>query len=398
MSGNVVGTGYIRKRANGVWEGQYHFGSKRKSIYSTDFLKLRTRLNGICTSLINKTHVEESKSTLGEWLSFWLENYSKPVIRQSTYISYETYIRAHINPAIGGEKLRNLSVDTMQRFFNEKAAGGRLDKKKGGLSTKTLRNMKNMINLALEQAIANEMLLKNIVKKIKLPKQRKKEMRVLTIREQKILEQTVRDYNELFAWGIVFALYTGVRIGEMLALRWTDIDEDSGSLFISNSLRRQNRQTLSHIEEYTIIESRDENKTALMIGQVKTQKGNRRVYMPNMAVEALEKIRSWQEEVNRNNGAKFNPLGFVFCTEQGKPIDARTYQDLFARVIKRAGIERANFHSLRHTFATRALERNADLNTLADVLGHAQPSTTLNMYGHSFDDRKAKLMASFNAT
>jgi integrase len=348
MNKNADGTGHIRKRDNGMWEGQYHHGDKRKSIYGYEYNEVRSRLNDICNSLMNDTYAEDSITTLLDWLNNWLEIYSKPVTRQSTYISYETYVRAHIGPAIGDVKLKNLTPEVLQKFFNEKAVGGRLDKKAGGLSTKTLRNIKNMMHVSIEQAISNSLLSKNTMDAIKLSRHVKKDMRVLSIEEQDALEKEVHGSNERLASGIMVALYTGMRIGEVLGMRWNDIDFSDGSIYIRSSLRRQSRQNIIKSDDYTIIPGNAKNKTALMIGQVKTAKAKRYVYPPDQAIDALMKMKSWQDEMKKEAGKYFNKMNFVFCTEMGMPIDARYFQDVFYRHIKKAGIERANVHCLRH--------------------------------------------------
>lgn len=398
MNKKAKGTGYIRKRANGMWEGQYHIDNKRKSIYGKDYNEVRSRLNKIYAEMLTDTYVEPSSITYGEWLLEWLDTYSKPIIRKSTYISYETYIRAHITPKLGNIKLKNLNTDKLQKFFNDKAAGERLDNRTGGLSTKTLRNLKNMMHLALEQAKANELIVKNPVDAVKLPRQQPKDMRVLSPDEQSQLESVLESSDEILAQGILVALYTGVRIGELLGLLWSEVDFDDGCIFIRRSIRRQKRLDDYNDDDYTIIDalSPENNKTAIMIGQVKTTKSRRSLYLPGKAMEALKKLKAWQDEMKKQMGKHFNPMGFVFCNENGLPLDPRYYQDVFYRHIKKAKLSHTNFHALRHTFATRALEKGGDLNTVADLLGHAQPSTSLNMYGHSFDDRKRKFMALFN--
>ena len=399
MNKKAKGTGYIRKRKNGMWEGQYHLNDKRKSIYGRDYNEVRSRLNTIYAEMLNDTYVEPSSITYGEWLIEWLETYSKPIIRESTYISYETYIRAHITPKLGNIKLKSLSTDKLQKFFNDKAAGERLDNRSGGLSTKTLRNLKNMMHLALEQAKANELIVKNPVDAVKLPRQQPKDMRVLSTEEQSQLESVLGPSDEILAQGILVALYTGVRIGELLGLLWSEVDLIDGSINIRRSIRRQKKLDEHYGDNYEIIEalSPETNKTAIMIGQVKTAKSRRKIYLPEKAINALKRLKAWQENMKRQVGKQFNSMGFVLCNENGFPLDPRYYQDVFQRHIKKAGLTHANFHALRHTFATRALEKGGDLNTVADILGHAQPSTSLNMYGHSFDERRRKFMTLFNA-
>lgn len=133
-----------------------------------------------------------------------------------------------------------------------------------------------------------------------------------------------------------------------------------------------------------------------MIGNVKTVKSKRKIYLPDKAVEAFKRLKAWQEQFKTPGTNSFNRMNFVLCTEFGKPIDPRSYADIFYKHIDKAGLAHTNFHALRHSFATRALEQGGDLNTVADILGHAQPSTSLNMYGHSVDDRKRKMMLLFN--
>jgi len=356
-------------------------------------------LNTIYAEMLNDNYVEPSSITYGEWLIEWLETYSKPIIRESTYISYETYIRAHITPKLGNIKLKSLNTDKLQKFFNDKAAGERLDNRTGGLSTKTLRNIKNMMHLALEQAKANELIVKNPVDAVKLPRQQPKDMRVLSTEEQSQLESVLGSSDEILAQGILVALYTGVRIGELLGLLWSEVDLIDGSINIRRSIRRQKRLDEHYGDNYEIIEglSPETNKTAIMIGQVKTAKSRRKIYLPEKAINALKRLKAWQEDMKRQVGKQFNSMEFVLCNENGLPLDPRYYQDVFQRHIKKAGLTHANFHALRHTFATRALEKGGDLNTVADILGHAQPSTSLNMYGHSFDERRRKFMTLFNA-
>ena len=394
MSKTNTGTGSIRQRKNGGWEGQYWLNGKRKSIYGKTKDEVRIRLNRILADILSNEHTEESGLTLQDWSTAWLRDYAKPTVRHSTYLTYEGYCNKHVIPAIGNIRLKNLDVDALQKFFNDKAIGGRLDGESGGLSSKSLLNMRNMLHLVFKQAVFNQLLSRNPLEAVKLSRVEPKEMRVLSKSEQAALEKVVGGSLDPIAGGIIIALYTGLRIGELMGLEWDDIDfGDNPYLKVRRIVVRQAKPSEADPDYEILTEG---VKTALMLGKVKTLKGNRTVYLSNHAVDALKRLRTRQQELKRSFGRGFNPKGFVFCNADGMVIEPRTYMDVFYSYAKVAGIPHANFHALRHTFATRAIELGMDINTLADMLGHAQASTTLNRYGHSLDDQKRREIAKFN--
>jgi integrase len=397
MSKKSKGTGTLRQRKNGSWEGMYYLNGKRNSIYGKTQDEVRIRLNKICAATLEGTYIEPAQDKLEGWLLEWLETYSKPTIRHSTYISYEGYIKNHINPKIGHYKLKLLKTDILQKFFNEKGKNGRLDNKEGGLSAKTLRNMRNMLNVALNQAVDNELITRNLLAGIKLPKLKNKEMRFLTIVEQNKLSDAVLASNEILALGIIITLDSGIRLGELLGLQWSRVNFDDNSFFVTKSLGRRKRPngTLSDAEIIDTVASPN-CKTVMILGDAKTETGKRVTYMTDRVKKAMLRLKELND-TNRNQlGKSFNKYDFVLCTELGNPVDPRTYEDIFKRHIKKAKINDANFHSLRHTFATRILENGCDLKTLSNLLGHAQASTSLNMYAHSMDATKRSAIGLLN--
>ena len=172
-------------------------------------------------------------------------------------------------------------------------------------------------------------------------------------------------------------MFTGLRLGELCGLRWENVDMASRSFLICETRNRLPNHDNSIAASTTV-------KTT---PTTKTDNSRRRVFIMDELFHDFEMYRSIQMSIKEQDYS-YNPEGYVFCQENGSPYEPRTYQDLFKRCVRQAGIPDANFHSLRHTFATRSLEQGMDVVTLSRLLGHANPSITLDKYGHALDDHK----------
>ena len=314
--------------------------------------------------------------TLGEWLDRWLEVYVRPNLKLSTYDSYEMYVRAHIKPKIGNLYLQTIRVDDLQAFFNDRRVNGNL-KGEGGLSPKTLGNMRNMLHAAFKQAVRNRLINDNIVEGVRIPRAEKKEMRVLNRAEQDRLVTAAKLSPELAAFGIVFDLFTGIRLGELCGLRWENVDLEQKKFLVCET-----RNRLPNHDD-----SIEASTTVATVPTTKTDNSRRTVYLLGNLAEDLKDYKRIQDSIAEQYPG-FNQGGYVFCQPNGNPYEPRGFQDLFKRCAKQAGIEGATVHSMRHTFATRSLEQGMDIVTLSRLLGHATPSITMDKYGHSVDDHK----------
>lgn len=316
--------------------------------------------------------------TLSEWLDIWLKLYAKPFIKKSTLVSYDCYINKHIKPIIGSTKLKDLNGLQLQQFFNDKYNSGRLDKS-GGLSGKTVLNIRQMLHAALQKALDNDLISKNFVEQVRLQKVRTPEIRVLTVSEQTRLINTLEAYPDEYAIGVLLCLSTGIRIGEMCALKWCLID------FYKKIIKI--RQTLQRLPN---LNPDIKEKTTIVINSPKSEKSIRDIFINDTIIDKLNTHRKYIANRFGMNCAADDQ--YVITRNVNKPIEPRTMQDAFKRYLKRADIEEVNFHVLRHTFATRALENGIDYKTLSSILGHADVTTTMNRYAHSLDDTKKAAM------
>jgi integrase len=406
------GAGGIRRRSDGRYEARLVVGyqdngkPKRISIYGTTERDVRRKLNQTIHELDSGIYCDKDNITFTSWMLKWLDVYAKPSIKPSTYTSYKTYINGRIAPYFGNIRLQDLQPDRLQQFLNYKSSDGRLDGKQGGNSAKTVLNIKNMIHAALKQACINGLVSRNVADLVKAPTQRKKEMRVLSTLEEESLIKAA--YADRYGFPIILALYTGMRIGEILALKAEELSlDDEPLLRVRASIKREYKDGIT-TDMGERFGDKEDNKTVVLRSSPKTYTSIRDIPLIPEAVEILKKQLEYIKEDKERAGMAYTDYGLVFANPLGQPFDQRTYADTFERIVKSAGVEKVvqvgtndvsvGFHTLRHTFATRAVENGMDILVLSKILGHAQPSTTLNKYGHVLADHMRTSMECIRPT
>lgn len=380
------GEGSICKRSDGRYMARYTVNGSRKAVYGETYEEARQKLNEKLHEIASGTYIEPGKDTVGKWMRDWLTIYALPTVKQSTYISYEGYVRLHLEPELGSIKLTSLTTEQIQLFFKKKAKG---TKDKKGLSPKTLRNIYNMFNSVLEQAVTNTKLSRNPIRGVKLPSVQKNEVEILEPEEQTRLHKAAELSEELAAFGIIFTLNTGVRLGELIGFQWPDLNYKKHSIRVRHTVGR-----LQKVDENgNLLKKADGVKTTeIVIRTPKSATSQRDIPLFDELWDGLMEYRDKQREMFDALGIPFDEKGFIFCNAFGNVYDPRVYEDLFKRTLKAAGLDDIKFHALRHTFATRALEAGMDIKVLSAILGHAQASTTLNLYGHALPDHKKNSM------
>jgi len=246
-----------------------------------------------------------------------------------------------------------------------------------------------MFNAAIEQAIVNGKLIRNPLKGVRLPKVTKKEMRILTPDEQLALHIAAENANALAAFGIIFTLSTGVRLGELLGFQWSDLTQSNHMIRVRRTVNR-----LQKVDQdgNLLSKSKSVHTTELTISAPKTAASCREIPLFQELWDSLMEYKEKQIDAFDDMDIPFDEHVFIFCSPSGKVYDPRVYEDLFKKVLHNANLEGITFHALRHTFATRALEAGMDVKVLSAILGHTQASTTLNLYAHALSEHKRSSM------
>lgn len=298
-----------------------------------------------------------------EWLDIWLENYIKPSTKQRSYNVYAQMIEHRIIPRIGEKDLTDLTPIVIQTFVTELLNKGNVITGKG-LSVSTVNLIIAIIQNSLRTAFMLGKTREYTANKIKRPKLKQKSVSCFSISEQKKIERAAIADKRGKMFGIVLCLYTGLRIGELLALTWEDIDFQKGILRVNKTCR----------------DGKTKNGFGQIVGEPKTESSKRSIPIPKQLMPALK-------ELKRSEKSKY-----VVSSVDGKPITVRSYQRSFELLLKKWNIPHKGFHSLRHTFATRALECGMGVKTLSEILGHKNATITLNRYAHSLLEHKTEMM------
>ena len=293
-----------------------------------------------------------------DWLKQWLENYVRPSIKVRTYERYKLIIEQHIKDKIGSMKLDDMSPFVLQAFITELLQRG--NRKTGkGLSANSVNAVISVIQSSLKTAHMLGLTKEYTADKLKRPKLKEKTVECFSLIEQKQIEQAILNGKKDKMYGILLCLYSGLRIGELIAMQWNDIDFVKGILTVSKSCH--------------------DSKGGLIIDEPKTVNSRRLIPLPKQLLPILKSIK------------KKSDSPFV-VSANGKPVSVRSYQRSFELLLKKLKIPHKGFHSLRHTFATRALECGMDVKTLSEILGHKNPTVTLNRYTHSLMEYKQNMM------
>ena len=305
-------------------------------------------------------------TTVNDWYEFWIVNIKEKTVRLNTLRNYKERYCKNIKPVIGKMVISDVKPMHCQRVLNL------MDNHYSGSTIyQCYITMCNMFNSALE----NELVLRNpMTKSVKLPKPIIKKNRVLTLEEQiKFLKEAKKGlyYKQFF-----FMLNTGVRSGEMIGLKWEDIDFDRNMISI--------RRTMDY--RYATKDWRiGPPKTKSSIREIPITKANR------------EMLLDMKLDYGFGRTAEEEFKDFVFLNKNGKPIKNSTYDSYLQRITKKAGIKNISMHTLRHSFATRCVEAGMKPKTLQMILGHANIGVTMNLYVHLTDEEKMKEIEKFEA-
>lgn len=362
----------IYKRKDNRWEGRYQKSvdvngrTKLGYVYGKTYREVKEKLQ-IMKMESFETPKDNITVTFEKVSIEWMHK-EKLIIKESTYSKYAKILENHLLPEFSKMEIQRINSFAVNQFVAKKLKNGRLDGK-GGLSAKTVQDMVMVLKSILKMA-EDEYSCKVQIKNAVLPDRKKRKISVLTVDEQRILsEYAMEDIHDYKRLGLLMCMVTGMRLGEICALRWSDLDLSDGILKI--------RYTLQRIQN---ISAKASEKTSVIIDTPKTNSSIREIPLTNSMASILSAVKPREED------------SYFLTGRIDKYMEPRTYQYYFSRTIGQLNITPLNFHGLRHTFATRCIENGFDTKSLSEILGHSNVNITLNRYVHTSMDAKKRQM------
>ena len=359
------GEGTLFKRKDGLWQASfvpengkrlYFYGKTQKEALE----KLRKAQQEDQKGLL----ATGPKLRLGEYLVQWVEaTYKPPMARHTTYVQYRSMIHKHLVPGLGQVFLQKLTVQQLQAFYAQKI--------EEGLKTRTIAIIHAVLHKALENAVKWNLLPRNIATLATVPQKTSHEVKTLSASEARKLIEAAQD-SRIEAL-LVLAITTGMRRGELLGLRWDDIDLELGILRIC--------RTVNWIAGFGFIEN-----------DPKTKASRRRITLPSVAIEALRKHRIRQDQAKQQAGTKWIEKGLVFPNTLGNFLGPNHLLTMFQRVLDQAGLPHMRFHDLRHSAATILLTMGVHPKVVQELLGHSSITMTMDTYSHLLPSMQKEAM------
>jgi integrase len=354
-----AGEGSIFQRSDGRWCCQLDLGwlngrRARKYIYGPTAAEVQQALLKARSDHSQGLPVAPGRQTVEQFLRDWLENSVKPSVRATTYRSYEQTVRNHLIPELGRLSLSKLEPQEIRAMLNRKLANG-------GLSARSVAYLRVVLRAGLNQARKWNLVARNVAELVEPPRCERFRIEPLTPDQARtLLDAATGDRLEaLYA----VALACGLRMGEILGLRWQCINLEHGRLVVSQALQRQKGR-------------------GLVLAETKTDRSRRTVGIPARLVTALRSHRVRQLEERLAAGSRWQDKGFVFASTIGTALEPRNLHRAFKRMLKHAGLPDIRFHDLRHSAASLMLAQDVPLRVVMEVLGHSSISLTANTYSH----------------
>jgi integrase len=290
--------------------------------------------------------------TIATYLNEWLETVAKPSVRPSTFYSYRLYVQDHLIPALGNKRLTRLTPTDVRTFVQAKA--------NAGLAPATVKQMHAILRAALQHAVREDLVARNVAKLVVVPGGSQGEVVPLSVEEARALLLAAEGTRLYALWAVAWAV--GLRRGEALGLRWKDVDLDRGELRVSQTLQR--------------VDGR------LQFVPPKSERSRRRVPLPPVTMAALKRHHLQAANEAAKRAGSVGPDDLVFTSSTGTPLEPRNANRVFTDLLKTARLRPTRFHDLRHTCASLLLAQGVSPRVVMETLGHSAIAVTMNTYGH----------------